>query len=194
MSEYTREEAIETVLKMRARFGGVMPTKIDYEEDSTIDLEALARALNVKNYAGVNIAVLRELRKREGRKVNILDDSKDNMWQSNNFIVNSEKQGEREEKEKQAGTYESPSAKIKKRIDSSNILYWDEKSVAESVMKFYKRYGRIPSDKDIQVGGRFRMMDEQTPSSTTVYKFLGNRRSKWLDECKKILRKNKKKK
>lgn len=193
MPEYTRDEAIEVVLKMRARFGGVMPTKIDYEEDDTIDLEALARALNVRNYAGVNIAVLRELRKREGRKISILDDGRNSMWQRNNFVVNVEKRDEREEEEKKAGTYESPSAKIKKRIDMSNVVCWDEKSVAESVMKFYKRYGRIPSDKDIQIGGRFRMMDEQTPCSATVYKFLGNRRSKWLEECKAILRSKKKK-
>lgn len=79
MPEYTRDEAIEVVLKMRARFGGVMPTKIDYEEDDTIDLNALVKALGVKNYAGANIAVIRELRKREGRKINILDDGRSSV-------------------------------------------------------------------------------------------------------------------
>ena len=67
--QYTFDEAIDTVLELKERFS-TMPTKEDYEKVSkTVDLAGLARALGVRggSYAAINIAVLRELRKREGR-------------------------------------------------------------------------------------------------------------------------------
>ena len=186
MEEYTREEAIEKVLAIRARFGGVMPNKRDYDEDESVDLDGLIAALGVKNYAGVNIAVLRELRKREAQNANILD-GKESKWSHENFVLNEKKREEREFVERRNGTYVKPFARIKKRVAESKTLYWDDKVVAELVMKFYNQYGRVPSDKDVQVGEAFRTMEEVTPSSKTLYRVLGGRRSEWLESCQKIL-------
>ena len=118
MEEYTREEAIEKVLAIRARFGGVMPNKRDYDEDESVDLDGLITALGVKNYAGVNIAVLRELRKREAQNVKILS-GKEDKWTHENFVLNEKKREEREAIERQNGTYVKPFARIKKRVAES---------------------------------------------------------------------------
>lgn len=85
---YTYKEAIDAVINLANARAGVFPLEDDYEEaedSGAIDIDGLAEALNVgesikrnhvRPYAAVNIAVLRELRKREGRKVFIaIDDS-----------------------------------------------------------------------------------------------------------------------
>ncbi|MBR3169444.1 hypothetical protein IKF23_03325 [Candidatus Saccharibacteria bacterium] len=93
---YTYEEAVEIVLKLKEQFG-TMPTKEEYArvaESGEIDLNALLDALNKnpveKNHAGycaaINIAVLREIRRREGRKVYISVDDK-NIWRPEQAVA-----------------------------------------------------------------------------------------------------------
>ena len=78
MAKYTKDEAIDIVLDMKRRCG-TMPTKEDYEKLHWLaDVNDLAEALDVlddmkhlhvRAYAAVNIAVLRELRRRAGKTV-----------------------------------------------------------------------------------------------------------------------------
>lgn len=94
MINYTREEAIEKVLAMKAELGRI-PTERDYKKDNTVKLEDLEKALGVKGYAAVNIAVLKALRKDEGKTVNF-SELKSKSWQD--FIINPAKQAQSEAK------------------------------------------------------------------------------------------------
>lgn len=78
----TYDEAVDMVLKMKT-LAGTMPTKEDYDKLAYLaDVEDLAKALGVEKdmgrlrvraYAVVNIAVLRELRRRSGLRVKIAE-------------------------------------------------------------------------------------------------------------------------
>lgn len=78
MAKYTFEEAFDIVGQME-QMCSTMPTAEDYVKLSHIaDVEDLADALGVRNdlgrlniraYAGVNIAVLHERRKRAGKPI-----------------------------------------------------------------------------------------------------------------------------
>ena len=80
MAKYTFDEAVDIVLDIKNRCG-TMPTHEDYEKFSWVaDVDDLAEALDVKEdikllhvraYAAVNIAVIRELRRRAGKPVYI---------------------------------------------------------------------------------------------------------------------------
>ena len=71
MTEYTYEEAIEKILKMKEEHGR-MPTEKDYKKDNTVNFNGLLKAMEAKSYSELNIKVLRELRKREGQPERIL--------------------------------------------------------------------------------------------------------------------------
>ncbi len=75
MIEYTYDEAIETVLRMKEELGH-MPELRDYKKDNMVILKGLEKALGVKGYAAVNMTVLRWSRKHEGRPEKIVLEKK----------------------------------------------------------------------------------------------------------------------
>lgn len=96
--EYSYEEAVDKVLELANKIG-TMPTKRDYEKYRWfLDVEGLADALdvrqsmarnNVRAYAAVNIAVLREVRRRNGEVVHIAEANEDTVWENStsNFFA-----------------------------------------------------------------------------------------------------------
>ena len=77
---YTYDEAIKKVLEMRDKLGHI-PKEEEYAQERNIaKLEDLMMALNAENYAAVNITVLREIRRRKGKKVYIAKDDNINEY------------------------------------------------------------------------------------------------------------------
>lgn len=188
---YTREEAIEKVLEIKNRIGH-MPTQLDYEECEDIaKLEDLMTALDAASYAAINITVLRELRRREGRQVYIAQDYDRRSWHERGFTINPEhvngeyeQQASSKDVNRQNVAIEAPK---KERKSMGRVNKWTEVDIAKAVMHFYERYGRLPTGEDFNSNGAFKTMGEATPSNWTIYKTLGRHNTEWLDACRAIL-------
>ena len=216
VAQYTHEEAIEKILQMKEELGH-MPTERDYKRDDTIKLEDLEKALGVKGYAAVNIAVLKSLRKGEGKTVN-LSELKGKSWQSGGFIIDPAKQAQSEAKiakaPKPAGDTVGNKAyaairkpkivaeqnkeviKMDEEIKSGtteikakrDYKFWSEEEIARIIKKFYDIKGRLPSDQEIRVGFLRNVCGEPTPTSpTTISKYLGANKTEWLVSVERIL-------
>lgn len=190
---YTRNEAIEKVLEIKSKLGH-MPTKEEYEQlKDVVKLEDLMVALDATDYAAVNITVLRELRKREGKQVYIALDRNGNGWHDRTFIANLKQAEETHEcgKSKKDDTGDTDETlvakKPKKEKKKSDKKFWSKEEVAEIVMRFYEQYGHFPKIEDFKSNGAFRNMDELTPCNRTLYRNLGKHRSMWLNACTEIL-------
>lgn len=183
---YSYEEAIDKVLEIRNRIGGSMPLKEDYDKmEAVADVDDLADALGVRKtmaitharaYAAVNIAVVRELRHREGvRTVRVADP----------LSVNLNHLAEQKATPEGAARVKEINKNRAKIIEES---LWTKRKVAEAVLRFYDLYGQVPTYEDTCRGGLFAEMDGPTPSNRTLYQYLGISRSGWIEKCKKILK------
>ncbi|MBR3169446.1 hypothetical protein IKF23_03335 [Candidatus Saccharibacteria bacterium] len=210
VAQYTHEEAIEKILQMKEELGH-MPTERDYKKDNIVKLEDLEKALNVKGYAALNIAVLKELRKKQDTTVNLLDDAKKSKWK-NDFVINPHKPIKVKKK---------PKTEVKKMEEPKNIATENEglarseepsenkeltvlsdehvekrrtgkhqtkEEVAKIVKKFYDMKSRLPTDKEMR-DGTFRTICEESrvPSHATCYKYLGKHKEEWLKSIEEIL-------
>lgn len=180
---YTREEAIEKVLAMKKKFGHI-PTEEEYEACEDIaKLKDLMAALNATNYAAVNIAVLRELRRREGKKVYIAQLDDEHRWRGRNSAADSR----REKRERRQQEDREAHQASKKQEKTGRGREWSKEKVAEALMRFYERYGRFPTGEDFNADGAFKTMGEAAPCGRTLYKNLGKHKSEWLANCAAIL-------
>lgn len=93
---YTYDEAVEIVLRHASRHGfpindeGYEMEGLDTNEllmalDTDGELSKTLEKVNARNYAGINIAILRELRRRKGEEVNISADET-SYWGRNNSL------------------------------------------------------------------------------------------------------------
>ena len=94
---YSYDEAVEIVLRHASRHG--FPVNDEGYEMEGLDTNELLMALdtdgeisktlekvNARNYAGINIAVLKELRRRKGEEVDIISADEKSHWGGNNSL------------------------------------------------------------------------------------------------------------
>lgn len=90
--DYTKTEALNAVINLANKSGGTFPFQEDYEEaeaNREIDIDGLIKAFGVASsmeytkvrpYAAINIAALREIRRREGKPERIVLEDPSTRW------------------------------------------------------------------------------------------------------------------